>query len=83
MKEFDYKTLNGLILTTKMVEKLNHIYEYKGKTAHVSLRSKDIMDKLLAVAKIESTDSSNRIEGIATSDSRLKKLMDEKTMPET
>lgn len=81
MKEFDYQTLNHLQLTTKLVEKLSLIYELKGKTAHVSLKSKDVLDKLLAVAKIESTDSSNRIEGIATSDDRLKKLMDQKTMP--
>lgn len=81
LKVFDYQTLNNLQLTTKMVEKLNQIYELKGKTAHVSLKSKDIMDKLLAVAKIESTDSSNRIEGIATSDARLKKLMNQKTTP--
>lgn len=81
MKKFDYQTLNHLQLNTQIVEKLNMIYEYRGKTAHISLKSKDIVDKLLAVAKIESTDSSNRIEGIATSDDRLKKLMDQKTMP--
>ena len=82
LKVFNYQTLNDLRLTTKMVEKLNQIYELKGKTAHVSLRSKDIMDKLLAVAKIESTDASNRIEGISTSDARLKKLVSQKTTPE-
>ena len=81
MKVFDYQTLNGLKVTTKMIEKLNLIYEFKGKTDHISLKSKDIMNKLLVVAKIESTDSSNRIEGIATSDVRLKKLMDQKTTP--
>ena len=64
-----------------MVEKLSQIHELKGKTAHISIKSKDILDKLLAVAKIESTDSSNRIEGIATSDVRLKQLMNQKTMP--
>lgn len=79
MKVFDYQTLNGLKLTTKMIEKLNLICELKGKTDHISLSAKDIMDKLLVVAKIESTDSSNRIEGITTSDARLKKLMDQKT----
>jgi len=81
LKVFDYQTLNGLKVTTKMIEKLNLIYELKGKTNHISLKSKDTMDKLLMVAKIESTDSSNRIEGIATSDARLKKLMDQKTTP--
>lgn len=81
LKNFDYQTLNNLALTTKIVEKLNLIYEYKGKTDHISLRSKDVMDKLLAVAKFESTDSSNRIEGIATSDLRLKQLVTQKTKP--
>lgn len=81
LKTFNYKTLNDLRLTTSMVEKLSQIHELKGKTAHISIKSKDILDKLLAVAKIESTDSSNRIEGIATSDVRLKQLMNQKTMP--
>ena len=81
LNTFNYKTLNDLRLTTSMVEKLSQIHELKGKTAHISIKSKDILDKLLAVAKIESTDSSNRIEGIATSDVRLKQLMNQKTMP--
>lgn len=81
MKTFDYETLNHLTLTTSIVNKLNLIYELKGKTDHVSLKSKDILDKLLVAAKIESTDSSNRIEGIATTDARLKQLMNNTTMP--
>jgi Fic family protein len=82
VKTFDYRSLNNFTYTTPIVEKLNQIHELKGKTEHVSLKSKDIMNKLLAVAKIESTDSSNRIEGIATSDARLKQLINQTTQPQ-
>lgn len=81
MKKFDYRTLNGLNLTTSIVEKLTQIYEFKGKMTHIHLKSKETLSRLLAVAKIESTDSSNRIEGIATTDSRLKQLMNQTTAP--
>lgn len=35
-KVFAYETLNNLQLTTKLVEKLNQIYELKGTTDDVS-----------------------------------------------
>lgn len=81
MKKFDYQTLNQLILTPSIVQKLSLIYELKGKTAHIELKAPEVLDKLVAVAKIESTDASNRIEGIATSDVRLRKLVTENTAP--
>ena len=41
------------------------------------------MSDLLEVAKIQSTEASNRIEGIITTDDRLKKIVRDKTMPKT
>ena len=41
------------------------------------------MSELLDIARIQSTEASNRIEGIYTSDDRLKKLVQSKTMPRT
>ena len=38
---------------------------------------------MLEVAKIQSTEASNKIEGIYTSDERLKKIVRDKTMPKT
>ena len=39
------------------------------------------LDRLIEVAKIQSTESSNRIEGIVTTSTRIKKLVEEKTAP--
>lgn len=68
-------------MNTEIVDKLSQIAELKGKTNHISLKNKDILDQLVSVAKIESTDASNRIEGIFTSATRLEKLVNQSTMP--
>ena len=39
------------------------------------------LDRLVEIAKIQSTESSNAIEGILTTNQRLKQLMAEKTAP--
>ena len=41
------------------------------------------MAELIEIAKIQSTEASNRIEGIITTDDRLKMIVKEKTMPKT
>ena len=41
------------------------------------------LENLVEIAKIQSTESSNKIEGIYTSDERLKKIVLDKTMPKT
>lgn len=68
-------------MNTEIVDKLSQIAELKGKTKYISLKNKDILDRLVNVAKIESTDASNRIEGIFTSATRLEKLVNQSTMP--
>ena len=41
----------------------------------------DVLEKMIDVAKIQSTKSSNAIEGIYTTDARLRELMKKKTEP--
>lgn len=41
----------------------------------------DELDKLVEIAKIQSTESSNEIEGIITTSTRIKQLMENKTTP--
>ena len=41
------------------------------------------VEKLIELAKIQSTESSNEIEGIRTTDTRLRQLMSKKTTPRT
>ena len=81
MREFDYnKTCDGLF-TKEIVALLTQIYEYKGKQVLFSEAKPDILLQLTEIAKIQSTDASNRIEGIYTSSERLKMLVKDKTRP--
>ncbi|MBB1078356.1 Fic family protein [Limosilactobacillus sp. STM2_1] len=81
IKKFDYKTLNGLKYTNSLVNKLNQIYNLRGKTDSYETDYQDTLDRLVEVAKIQSTSSSNRIEGIYTTDDRMNKIMMNKTQP--
>ncbi len=81
LKKFDYKSLNHLIITGSMNDKLNQIYELKGWLAATQITYREALDHLVNVAKVQSTDASNRIEGIYTSNTRLKQLVDQKTRP--
>jgi len=82
MKDFDYTTLKSLKITPAMTKMISQISELRVKTATTDSHSnQSVLDRLVEVAKIQSTDASNRIEGIHTSDTRLAKIMAKKTMP--
>lgn len=57
------------------------IYEYKGKQELYIANFSDVLEKMVEVAKIQSTKSSNTIEGISTNDTRLEELMKKKSGP--
>lgn len=61
-----------------MNDKLNQIYELKGRLSVTSITYKEALDHLVNVAKVQSTDASNRIEGIYTSNTRLNQLVHQK-----
>ena len=83
MKPFDYTEKWEKLLTPEIVGYLTTIHEYKGEQRLIAERHADILESLVEVAKIQSTESSNKIEGIYTSDERLKKIVLDKTMPKT
>lgn len=60
---------------------MNQIYNLRGKTDSYETDYRDTLDRLVEVAKIQSTSSSNRIEGIYTTDERMNKIMQDKTQP--
>ena len=71
------------MLTPSIVRQLAILHEYKGKQdLYVSAKS-DTLSALLNIAKIQSTRSSNSIEGIYTSDERIHALVMEKAEPRT
>ena len=64
-----------------MYDLISKIYEYKGKQELYVANFPDILEKMVEVAKIQSTKSSNAIEGIFTNNSRLEELMKKKSEP--
>ncbi|PWK14854.1 Fic family protein [Tumebacillus permanentifrigoris] len=64
-----------------VVNLLNRINEYKGKQELYKHQSPELLDALLQVAKIQSVESSNRIEGIFAEDKRISLLVKEKVEP--
>lgn len=81
MGRFNYnKTLSSLMVP-EIVSALGNVREHLGKQALYAAIRPDVLDKLVEVAKIQSTASSNRIENISTSDKRLRELMANKVEP--
>ena len=64
-----------------IVRLIGKINEYKGKQNLYLDQSPQILEKLKEVAIVQSTKSSNSIEGIVITDKRLKKLMREEITP--
>lgn len=83
MRVFNFKSEYSKLLTPEVVTYLTQIHEYKGQQNLFIEAKTDALSNLLEVAKIQSTEASNRIEGIITTDDRLKKIVREKTMPRT
>lgn len=83
MRSFHFKAEYRKLLTSETVAYLTQIHEYKGQQNLFIETRADALSELLEVAKIQSTEASNRIEGIITTDDRLKKIVKEKTMPKT
>ena len=83
MRRFDFKSEYNKLLQQDVVTMLTTIHEYRGKQSLFIEAKSDILTQLLEIAKIQSTEASNRIEGIITTDDRLKKIVRDKTMPKT
>ncbi len=83
MRIFDYRAVYPSLLSPEIVGYLSQIHEYKGQQNLFIEAKPDALLELLDIARIQSTEASNRIEGIYTSDDRLKKLVQSKTMPRT
>ena len=71
MRKFNLiEEYNSIISNSNIINLISKIHEYKGKQSYLLDTKKDTLDTLLKVAKIQSTSSSNKIEGIYTTDKR-------------
>ena len=81
MRRFDYGALADKSWDTDILNLVARIHEYKGRQA-LYLRQKPVeLERLVEIARIQSTEASNKIEGIVTTSTRMKQLLAEKTTP--
>ena len=83
MRHINYIDQWGKMLTPEIVGMLTKINEFKGEQNLFIESHADELTEFMEIARIQSTEASNRIEGIFTSDDRLKKLVMDKTTPKS
>lgn len=81
MKEINYKNIEKMPITVEVMNMISTLHEYKGRQELYIATQPKILDKLMEVARIQSTEASNKIEGIYTSDARLKEIVQKKSEP--
>lgn len=83
MRSFDYVGLKNQKWVSETVAYLAAIHEAKGRQELYLKQKPQELDKLVEIARIQSTETSNEIEGIRTTNTRLKQLLSDKTTPRT
>ena len=83
MRSFDYVGLKNQKWDSETVAYLAAIHEAKGRQELYLKQKPQELDKLVEIARIQSTETSNEIEGIRTTNTRLKQLLSDKTTPRT
>jgi len=81
LKLFNYDELDQNLFVPEIINLISAIHEYKGKQELYINAQPDMLKAMLEIAKIQSTGASNRIEGIYTSDKRLKSIVKAKAEP--
>lgn len=81
MRTFNYTALKNKKWDNEIVAYIAQIHEHKAKQELFLKQKPQELDKLVEIAKVQSTEFSNEIEGIRTTNTRLKQLVSEKTAP--
>lgn len=81
MRKFDYKGLEEKKWDSKTLSFIARISQMQGRQELFVKQKSQELEKLVEISKIQSTEASNSIEGIRTTDTRLKQLVEEKITP--
>ena len=81
MRKFDLLKESNSLMNNNIINLLSSIHEYKGKQSLYIEAKPDILSSLLSVARIQSTTSSNKIEGIYTTDQRINEIINNNVKP--
>ncbi len=81
MRVFDYSALKPQKWDSDILGLVAAIYKEAGKQELYLKQRPEELEKLVEIAKIQSTEASNAIEGIVTTSTRIRQLVEEKTTP--
>ena len=81
MRNFNYSAIKDAKWDSDVLSLIAAIYKEVGKQELYLKQQPQALEKLVEIARIQSTQSSNAIEGIVTTSTRIKALVEEKTMP--
>ena len=81
MRNFDYENFIHKQWDSEILSYVGKIHEYKGRQEIFLKQQSQELKRLIDIAKIQSTESSNKIEGIVTTNTRIHQLLNEKTTP--
>ena len=81
MREFNYSKISEKKWDIETLGLISAIYREVGMQDMYLKQRPQELEKLVEIAKIQSTESSNAIEGIVTTNTRIKQLVEEKTTP--
>jgi Fic family protein len=81
MKSFETNYLEKHPLPHSLLRTIRLLGEYRGKESLFKQQTPQVLESLRQAAMIQSTESSNRIEGIEAPAERIKKIVEQKTTP--
>ena len=81
MRTFDYSAIKQQKWDSDILGLVAAIYKYVGKQELYLKQKPNELEKLVEIAKVQSTEASNAIEGIVTTNTRIRQLVEEKTTP--
>ena len=81
MRNFNYSSIKDQKWDSGILGLIAAIYKEAGKQEMYLKQRAEELEKLVEIAKIQSTEASNAIEGIVTTNTRIKQLVAEKTTP--
>ncbi len=81
MREFNYSKIREQKWDSDILGYIAAIYKEAGKQEQYLKQRPKELEKLVEIAKVQSTEASNAIEGIVTTNTRIKQLVEKKTTP--
>lgn len=81
MRTFNYSEIKNQKWDSEILGLIAAIYKEAGKQEMYLKQRPEELEKLVEIAKVQSTESSNAIEGIVTTSTRIRQLVEEKTAP--